>query len=437
MSNLVRRSWNNRGGADPALWEKPVNQASKWLAAKSGAQRILSQGGTASLTNNESRIFLLNVWVGDGGAADVGGTSGNNTIRITRTGNTVSVTCQLNSGATSTKMFTTSVGADRWSNVYLKATQSGLFQNQITITAMVDFNTTQTVHSAVSSYLTTNGKTLTCNSLSGWAWFGSLNGGFFGWGATSTIPITDVKYREAFINNATWDLDTNTGQHNWSRPPDLRTMRAWIIQGSGGYGGPGGDGGPGAKGNDGSSSQPDSCSWGDPGGSGGDGGDGGKGGNNGSNGSSGRAGSPGSTGSSPSYRYGEYGDDPNKITSCSGGSGGQGGSGGGGGAGGTPGRGVMKQVTFTQDLVPCKVGAKGTNGTPGSNGSSGSGNGGDGGDGTDGAPGGNGIHTVFGSETTAGSTIVSTPTIKFGATEFEHGCGGPGQDGGVVMYLMW
>lgn len=54
-----------------------------------------------------------------------------------------------------------------------------------------------------------------------------------------------------------------------------------------------------------------------------------------------------------------------------------------------------------------------------------------------GSPGGDGGHTTFGNETTATATQISTPTIKFGATEFEHGVGGAGQDGGVVLYLIW
>ena len=36
-----------------------------------------------------------------------------------------------------------------------------------------------------------------------------------------------------------------------------------------------------------------------------------------------------------------------------------------------------------------------------------------------------------------GATDISTPSIKFGATEFFHECGGSGQDGGIVMYLQW
>ena len=110
----------------------------------------------------------------------------------------------------------------------------------------------------------------------------------------------------------------------------------------------------------------------------------------------------------------------------------------------------MKVVSFTQATVPCKAGVKGTKGSSGSSGSNGTagsnatGNGNDGGNGGpggnaffSGGNGGDGGHTTFGNETTATATDISTPTIKFGATEFEHGLGGSDQDGGVVMYLIW
>lgn len=170
MSNLVRRNWNNRGGADPALWEKPVNQASKWLAARSGSSRILQAGGTATVTNNDSRKFLLSVFVGDGGTVDLGGTSGNNTVQISRTGSTITVTCRSNGGKAGTQTFTTSTGADRWASIYLKCTASGVLSDQVTVTAMCDFSETKTLIATSAFFgdtFTTNNKVLALNSLSG------------------------------------------------------------------------------------------------------------------------------------------------------------------------------------------------------------------------------------------------------------------------------
>ena len=60
-----------------------------------------------------------------------------------------------------------------------------------------------------------------------------------------------------------------------------------------------------------------------------------------------------------------------------------------------------------------------------------------GGPGGDGSDGGDGGHTYFGDESTVGATDISTPSIKFGVTEFSHECGGSGRDGGIVMYLQW
>ncbi|AKJ71712.1 hypothetical protein TIN2_22 [Tsukamurella phage TIN2] len=450
MSNLLRPSINTRGGADPALWEKPVNQASKWLCARSGStpsgkppMRLLQEGGSITVENNSSQEFLISVFLGDGGSANLGGASGNSTVQISRAGSTITVKCQAQKGTNGTQTFTTSVGADRWSNIYLKCNKYGAFSDQVRVTAMCDFNETKQLI-ATGSFLgetfVTNGKTFTANSLSGWAWIASTTGGFWGMFGQSSVPITDVKYREAFINNATWDLDINTSQHDWQRPADLKTMRAWIIQAGGGPGGPGGNGGDGGDGRQGDNVQPRGCTSGSSGASGGPGGKGGPGGQNGSPGQNGSAGSSGGFGGMASFSPNTG--NPEDYTSCSPGSAGSGGSGGSGGAGGLGGRGRVKQVAFTQAVVPCRVGVRGSTGAPGTRGTDGSDAGtfsspSSGGPGGDGSPGGPGGATYFGNEDTIDATDISTPTIKFGATEFEHGCGGPGQDGGVVLYLIW
>lgn len=448
MSNLLRPSINTRGGADPSLWEKPVNQASKWLCARSGkdaSYQRLGEGGTLTIASNNDgdRSYALSFFIGDGGSVYLRATSGNNTFQITRTGSSITVTCRTNGGTTGTKSFTTSTPSDRWSNIYIRASKTEILGNQITVTAMCDFQTTQTLVATgafLGDQLNVNNTTVTFNSLSGWGWFGGVTGGIFGMWGQSDVPITDVKYREAFINNATWDLDNNTSLHNWVRPPDLKTMRAWIIQAGGGPGGPGGDGGDGGDGRQGDNVQPRGCTSGSGGASGGPGGKGGPGGQNGSPGRNGSAGSSGGFGGMASFSPNTG--NPEDYTSCSPGSAGSGGSGGSGGAGGLGGRGRMKQVAFTQATVPCQAGVRGSTGVAGTRGSDGSDAGtfsspSSGGPGGGGGPGGPGGATYFGNESTADATDLSTPTIKFGATEFEHGCGGPGQNGGVVLYLIW
>lgn len=401
MGFLLRRSWNNRGGADPAQWEKPVNQASKWLVAKSGSQRIEGEGGSFSISNSESRKFVLSVFVGDGGTCQLGGASGANTIQISRVGQTITVTIQPNSGGATTRTATTEMPPDMWTNVYVQCVVSGLLSNQVTVSFQVDFLSGQEMIATgdiLGNSFPTNGKTLTCNSLAGWCWFADARRGFFGWGSSSTIPITDAKYREAVLNNATWDVDTNTTLHTWYMPSGARYMRAWLIQGGGGSGGDGKDGSPGKDGGN----YPN-CSGGTSGTGGGSGGDGGN------EGGRGGGGSPGGSGY-PSTGFGE---------DCVGGMGGAAGAGGKGGAGG---RGVIMQMTTTQKEMPLRAGAKGARG----------GTGRDGGD---------GLHTLFGDLSTIMAMPYSTgrspATLTFGKTTFEHGVGGSDQDGGVVFYIQW
>ena len=417
MGFLLRRSWNNRGGYPPGQWEKPVNQASKWLIARSGSQRLQAAGGSFTISNSETRKFVWSVFVGDGGSCNLGGTSGANTVQISRTGSTITITAQPNSGSATTKTATTDMPADRWTNVYVECVVSGALSNQVTLTAKIDFVT------AVSMFATgdifgnsfpTNGKTVTFDALSGWSWFADAKVGFFGWGASSTIPISDDKYREAVLNNATWDLDTDTSLHTWYWPQDARYVRAWLIQGGGGKGGKGGKGADGMNGSSGSGDPKRGCTRGTAGGSGGRGG---RGGNEGSNGY------PGGLGSQPTGYSAGSGDND-----CKRGVGGDGGSGGSGGAGGA---GVMVQVTIPmQSSMQLQAGAAGT---PGSGGGPFGGDGGDGGD---------GLHTTL-----AGmSTEVALPysngrrpdSIAFGKTTFDMGPMGAGScDGGAVFYVQW
>ncbi|MGB3301766.1 MAG: collagen-like protein [Gordonia sp. (in: high G+C Gram-positive bacteria)] len=393
MGFLIRRSWNNRGGVDPTPWEKPVNQASKWLVAKSGTNRIEGEGGSVVVQNNESRKFLLSVFVGDGGTVNLGGTSGANTIQISRTGSSVTVSAQANSGGKATNTVTTEMPSDTWCNIYLKASVSGGLSNQITITAMVDFVTTiglMSTGDVFGNKLNTGGKTLTCNSLAGWAWFGSTTGGFFGWGATSTVPISDAKYREAVLSNATWDIDSNTTSHTWNRPTGVRYLRAWLIQGGGGTGTSGTPGVPGSPGFP--------CTWGTPGSAGQPGARGGN------DGEPGYPGSPGTAGGPPTQ---------NPDGSCTDGSAGSAGAGGAGGAGG---RGVMVQMVTTQNSLTLKAGTAGKNG-------------------------GDGGHTSFGDVSSISampwSNGRSPASLSFGKTTFQHQLGGSDQPGGVVFYLQW
>lgn len=409
MSNLVRRSWSNRGGSDPSTWELPVNQASKWLVGKSGSFRIQSEGGSVALTNNDSKTWLLSVFIGDGGSVTVGGASGANTIQISRAGNTLTIRVQANSGSAVTHTATTEMPPERWANVYLRCVASGFLNSQVTVTRLIDFigNPVTMINSSGGSFVTNN-KTLVCNSLSGWAWFGSTTGGFWGFGGTSSVPITDVKYREAVINNATWDLDVNTSLHTYTRPPGLRYARAWMIQAGGGNGG---DGASGSTGN---------CS------DGGSGSPGGPGGNDGS------PGSPGSSGGSGGKKYEPVGQHQVCEPDSQGGQycywvtdydwvcyDGAGGSGGSGGAGG---RGVVVMLSIMQESFQIQCGMAGTRGSTGRRGSDG------------------GHTTAMGVSTASGlpySTGRSVPTIKFGITEFTHGLGAAETQGGVVFYYQW
>lgn len=415
MGHLLRRSWSNRGGSDPSQWELPVNQASKWLIARSGSQRREGAGGSFTISNNESRKFVFSVFVGDGGTANIGGTSGKNTLQISRTGQTITVKVQPDSGSAVTRTNTTEMPPERWTNVYLQCVSSGVLNNQITMTYQVDFNTgTQILATGdfLGNLFATNGKTATFNELAGWAWFADKKNGFFGWGSSSTIPIEDSKYREAVTNNATWDVDNGDVEHTWALPDGVRFMRAWLFQAGGGSGGDGADGRDGADGSN--YPQPNGCgygSWGE------DGGTGGYGGNDGEAGESGGKGSPGS---SPSVQY-ESGEMGTQVpVSCSGGAGGKGGT---GGAGGKGGRGVMIQLVTTQKTVVMKAGTKGKVG------SYGGGRGGDGG------------HSYFGDINTVAAMPYSNgrspDKLTYGKTTFTHMVGGSDQNGGVVFYYQW
>lgn len=463
MGFLLRRSWSRQN--NPELWDRPVNQASKWLAGQAGTSRLLQEGGAYAVTNGHERRFLLSVWVGDGGTVNLGGTSGNGTIQISRTGTTVSVTCRSNGGTSGTKTFTTS--APFWSNVYVKGVISGLASNQITVTAMVDFSQTQELIATGALFgdgLTTDGKTVTCNSLAGWSWFAEADPGFFGWGSSSTIPVDDTKFREAFINNATWDL-LSPGT-SWTRPDGLRYARAWVIQGGGGRGGngaaglSGGTGGRGGKGYTGAAGNLANHGDGGRGGWGGYGTAGGDGGQGGNNGSAGSSGSSGSSGRSNGVVGGG-------ATTNAGGTGGAGGSGGqgSGGAGGQGGRGLVEVAIILRASDTVTGGTAGTVGAAGaaaggSNGATGAvgtagtaaskdgGPGGAGGDATgsgggNGGVGGYGGHTSFSGVSSGTGGNVSAASIQFGATSFTHGLGAggvgstPAQAGGVVLYYQW
>lgn len=461
MGLLIRRSWSRQ--SDPTTWDRPVNQASKWLAARSGAFRILSEGGSVTVTNGSVRQFLLSVFVGDGGSVNLGGTSGNNTIRISRSGTTVSVTVQTNGGTSSTKTFTTS--APYWSNVYIKCSASGLLSNQVTITAMIDFNQIQEMVATGAIFgdqFTTNNKVLTCDALSGWAWFAEANPGFFGWGASTTIPHDDIKYREAFINNGTWDI-ASPGD-NWSRPEGLKFVRGWVYQGGGGRGGSGGSGRSGGDGGDGgdgygpvSSGKAGDGGDGGKGGNGTGGGDGGYGGNGGSPGGSGDSGGtgatgkPGGTGTTANQAMGSKG------IGGSGGSGGAGGSAGSGGSGGAGGPGKYIAINVIRESETVSGGQAGTAGTAGTatgmsgtkgangaggtnaskNGKNGSPGGNASGGGTNGRNGGDGSHCNFGGANSSDGTAYSNGTTTFGATTFQHNRGMGSTDGGVVLYYQW
>lgn len=426
MGFLLRRSWNNRGGADPAAWEKPVNQASKWLVAKSGSQRIDGEGGSFSISNSESRRFVLSVFVGNGGTCHLGGSSGSNTIQISRTGQEITVTAQPNSGSAVTRTAVTEMPPDMWTNVYVQCVVSGALSNQVTVSFSVDFLSYQQMIATGDLFgnsFPTNGKTLACNSLAGWCWFADARRGFFGWGASTTIPITDAKYREAVLNNATWDVDTNTTLHTWYMPDGARYMRAWLIQGGGGSGGDGADGSPGSPGQSGSSGvNGQGCTAGTSGTNGTGGGSGGRGGNEGSAGSAGSPGGLGGPGGSPTSSSTPNLDGPGFTYTCTPGSGGSAGAAGSGGKGGAGGRGVIMQMTTTQREMPLRAGAKGARG----------GTGGRGGD---------GLHTLFGDISTIMAMPYSTgrspASLSFGKTTFEHGVGGSDQNGGVVFYIQW
>ncbi|WLP90269.1 hypothetical protein [Gordonia sp. NB41Y] len=463
MGYLLRRSWATQ--TDPSSWEKPVNQASKWLVAQSGTQRIAAEGGSATLASSDSRNFALSVWVGDGGVATVNGASGSNSMQISRSGSTVSVTIRPNTSSAATKTFTTTMPSDRWANVYIQAEPYLVIQ--VKLTAMVDFGSRETVVQTswiAGDHFAANGKTLACNSLSGWAWFGSVTGGFFGWGATSTVPIDDAKYREAQINNATWDL-LSPGT-SWTRPDGLRYARAWVIQGGGGRGGngaagrSGGTGGRGGNGYTGAAGNLANHGDGGRGGWGGYGTAGGDGGQGGNNGSAGSAGSSGSSGRSNGVVGGG-------ATTNAGGTGGAGGSGGqgSGGAGGQGGRGLVEVAIILRasDTVTGGTagtvgaagaaaggsdGATGAVGTAGTAASKDGGPGGAGGDATgsgggNGGVGGYGGHTSFSGVSSGTGGNVSAASIQFGATSFTHGLGAggvgstPAQAGGVVLYYQW
>ncbi|AKJ71819.1 hypothetical protein TIN4_22 [Tsukamurella phage TIN4] len=423
MGIHLRRNWSNRSGADPSTWELPVNQASKWLVPKSGDQRILGEGGSMALVNDNQRAFVISVFVGDGGSVTVGGTSGQNTIQISRTGNTISVTARPNSGSATTKTATTDMPLERWANVYLKCRATGLISNQVTVTYQVDFKTGVELIATGDLFgnsFPLGGKTLLCNSLSGWAWFAKADNGLWGWGAATKVPIDDAKYREAVLNNATWDLDNAVGTRTYNRPAGLKFSRQWLIQGGGGDGA---DGYNGSTGN---------CTNGSPGS------DGGKGGNDGD---AGTAGGPGGSGGQ-SYEPVEKCEDvwdPKGGTcdidnNCTGGWVRQchteyewvcrDGSGGSGGKGGKGGRGVMIMADIAQEVLQITVGAAGSKGT------------GNGGNGT------NGGHTRFGSVSTQDAlpynSLVRSPTsIRYGVTEFVHGLGDPNGPGGIVFYYKW
>lgn len=426
MGFLLRRSWNNRGGVDPTPWEKPVNQASKWLVTKSGSQRIEGAGGTFTISNSESRKFVLSVFVGDGGTCTLGGGSGANTAQISRSGSTITVTVRPNSGSAVTRTATTDMPPGMWTNVYLECDASGLLSNQVTVRFQVDFLSGVEILATGDLFgnsFPTNGKSVVCNSLAGWCWFADARRGFFGWGSASTIPISDAKYREAVLNNATWDVDGNTSSHTWYRPEGVRYMRAWLIQGGGGKGGDGADGSPGKSGSDGSSGfNGQGCTAGSNGTSGTAGSSGGRGGNEGA---AGTPGSPGEMGGFGSSATSSSTIDPltgQTTYTCSPGRGGSAGAGGSGGKGGAGGRGVMIQMTTTQKEMALRAGARGSKGGTGRNG-------------------GNGLHTTFGGVSTASALPYSNgrspATLTFGKTTFEHGLGGSDQDGGVVFYLQW
>lgn len=461
MGFLLRRSWNNRGGADPYPWEKPVNQASKWLVHLSGSQRIEGEGGSFAISNSESRKFVLSVFVGDGGVVELGGSSGANTVQVSRTGQTVSVTARPNSGSAASTSFTTEMPVDRWAHVYVKCEVRGTLNNNVKVTAFCDFVQSDefiTTTDVLGNSFPTNGKTLTCNALSGWCWFADANRGFFGWGASSTIPISDAKYREAVLSNATWDV-ANPGE-DWERPVDVRYLRFWVYQGGGGSGGKGGDGkdgGDGGKGGKGGNNTDGGTGArggaGGRGGSGSNGGAGGKGGNNGADGSPGGAGGGGNFGAAGVTPT------PGNSTGGAGGNGGAGGAGGSGGSGGAGGPGKVIHGVSTQTEGNVSGGSKGssgsngypggfagstgTTGTAGTNGMNPTvgGIGGTGGDGTGGGGpgvnGGDGAHCTFFGITSADSSDFSTGSTKFGATTFTHGLGLSDTDGGVVFYYQW
>lgn len=426
MGNLLRRSWSNPNEGDSTPWELPVNQASKWLVARSGnsGQRIQQEGGSVSLTNSSSRDWLLSVFVGDGGSVTLGGPSGANTIQITRTGSAVTVTAQANSGSSKSATRSTTMPLERWANVYLKCRTSGGLNNQVTVSFQLDFDSGAELMATGDFFgnsFATNGKTLSCNSLSGYAWFAGMGGSWWtGW--TSTIPISDTRYREAVLNNATWDVDRTPGTRMWYRPSGVRYCRVWAIQGGGG------------DGTNGSNGSTGNCANGSPGQNGGDGGnDGGAGSAGGPGGSGGQTyenvcesryeqtgqncytDSSGNYVCDPIYEWVEYCE---YKWVCHDGSGGS------GGIGGAGGRGVSIQIAATQLSAQITVGAAGVTSS------------------SSGVDGGDGGHSIFGGVSTAEALPYSNGRSPdrfsiYGTETFIHGCGNPRGVGGIVFYYKW
>lgn len=380
MGFLLRRSWSAQPGS-PDDWEKPVNQASKWLVARSGTQQLNQIGGTFTASNDDDRAFILSGWIGDGGKVVMGTEGAARSVVVTRSGTSVTFVCRTSDNTAKTTVLTTAALTDMWTPFHVNGKKRGLVGINQSISVRVDFTTPTTMDWSAffGEHLKTDGLAVVADSTSGWVWFGKY--WKLWWWGNDDSDIDLTRYIEAADNNACWDAVQTNG--TWTRPIGVRYTRAWVI---GGGGGPGGNGGQGGNGYNAPEGEADGIDG--PSGPSGDGGAG--------------AGTPGD----PGFAHG---------------------------AGGRGSARLMAVMQQSMTLTCGPAGPTGSTGSKGANGTRFSKNGKAGGPGGDG---GKGQNTTFGTST-SDSDWTSPNPISFGKTNFQHGVGGSGESGGVVFYYQW